>query len=103
MSIEFSGKSASSVLIGLNSSSKKEQHEDTKNNQDTDISSQSDEVNVTSMAIKLNELAQKVSTEPAFDIQRISALKTEIEHGSYEVNSSRVAEKFFRFESALHQ
>ena len=102
MSIEVPGKSVSSVLAGLHSSAKKESNEDTKDSPQSDISSQEDEVNVTPMAIKLNELTEKVSSEPVVDIQRISAIKTEIEHGSYEVNSSRVAEKFFRFELALN-
>lgn len=103
MSIEIPGKPASAVVLELANSSQKDVRDDAQRQTKSDLpSTQQDEVNVSSMAKKLDELSKIISDQPIVDSQRISSIKHDIEHGSYQVNSGRVAEKFFRFELALH-
>jgi negative regulator of flagellin synthesis FlgM len=103
MSIEIPGKPASSLFAGLSNPAQNEQKDGPKNTQQSGLSSYDDKVNVTPMANKLNDLVRKISAEPIVDDHRINTIKYDIEHGSYVVNPSRVAEKFFRFELALHR
>jgi len=103
MSIEIPGKPASSFLSGLASSGKNNAKDDTNNTNTSGSSTLTDTVNVTSMAKKLNDLVKKISTEPIVDTHRINSIKHDIEQGSYVVNSGRVAEKLYRFETALNR
>lgn len=103
MSIEISGKPTSSFLSSLSTPERKDVKDETGTSKNLGSSTLTDTVNVTSMAKKINELVKKISSEPIVDTHRINSIRNDIEHGSYVVNTSRVAEKFFRFEFALHR
>ncbi len=105
MSIEIPGKTVSFISSDPPNKSAGSNEEQGKphTRATTDALSYADKINVTPMADKLNRLINTISTEPVIDTHRVNTIKQDIEEGSYTVNIGRVAEKFFRFESALHR
>ncbi len=60
-----------------------------------------DTVNVSRSSVLLSELEQVVSSLPVVDSARVDALKQAIASGTYEVDSSSVAERMMRLEREL--
>jgi len=103
VSIEIPGKTIAFMPSGSSSAANNPRQDQTKISAHADSSSNKDKMNVTPMANKLSNLTKQISAESLMDAHRINSIKHEIEQGSYVVNSNRVAEKFFRFEFALHR
>lgn len=61
-----------------------------------------DSVNLTSTASRLQSLESVVKQTPQVDQHKVAALRHAIADGSYQVDSNRVAQKFMRFEAAMH-
>lgn len=64
-------------------------------------SASGDSVTITQTAQQLNELHDALAKVPVVDTQRVEALRTAIDDGSYEVDPMQVAEKLMRFEEQL--
>ncbi len=62
---------------------------------------QNDTVSVTHDARLLHRAAALAADVPAFDTQRVQSLRVEVAKGTWAFDSTRVAEKFMRFEQAL--
>ena len=60
-----------------------------------------DTVNVSRSSVLLSELEQVVSSLPVVDSARVDELKQAIASGTYEVDSSSVAERMMRLEREL--
>ncbi len=105
MSIEIPGKTISFISPDPPNKSVRNNGEQERNlaRKEEASTAHADKINVTPMADKLNRLISTASTEPVTDTHRVNAIKQDIEQGLYTVNIGRVAEKFFRFESALHR
>ena len=60
-----------------------------------------DQVELTSAAQKVDEVIASLSSEPIVDRQKVDAIKTALEEGRYEVNSSVIAEKLIEIDELL--
>jgi negative regulator of flagellin synthesis FlgM len=63
--------------------------------------SAADTVNLSDTAQKLNELQERLSAVPVVDGQRVEAIRTAVENGSYQIDPMRVAEKLMKYEEQL--
>jgi len=61
----------------------------------------SDRVSLTGEARQLQELEQQVRNEPVVDTQRVEAVRTAVENGTFTINPERIAEKMMSLEQAL--
>ncbi len=64
-------------------------------------SESADQVELTSAAQKVDEVISSLSAEPVVDRQKVDAIKTALEDGKYEVNSSVIAEKLIEIDELL--
>jgi negative regulator of flagellin synthesis FlgM len=62
-----------------------------------------DEVQLSGQARALQQLADAVAEQPAFDAQRVVAIRDAIAEGRYHVDPERLAENFIDLEYALNQ
>ena len=62
-----------------------------------------DEVQLSEQARSLQNLAESVAEQPAFDAQRVAAIRDAIAEGRYHVDPERLAEKFIDLEYELNQ
>lgn len=60
-----------------------------------------DGVTITREAQNLYKMEIDISTQSEIDANRVANLKMEIDSGRYNIDSSRVAEKFLQFETQL--
>jgi negative regulator of flagellin synthesis FlgM len=60
-----------------------------------------DTVNITRSALLLGKLEEVVRSTPAVDAERVSAIKTAVASGSYQVNDQSVADKMIRLDREL--
>jgi negative regulator of flagellin synthesis FlgM len=51
--------------------------------------------------VVLSNITQQAMAEPAFDRNKVEAIKREIEAGNYPLNSRKIAESFMAFESVI--
>lgn len=65
-------------------------------------SKHNDAVSLTQTARLLQQAETDLAAEPAFDAERVLSLRVDVAHGTWQFDSSRVAEKLLRFEQALH-
>ena len=62
-----------------------------------------DEVQLSEQARSLQHLADSVAEQPAFDAERVAAIRDAIAEGRYHVDPERLAEKFIDLEYELNQ
>ena len=62
-----------------------------------------DEVQLSDQARSLQNLADSVAEQPAFDAKRVAAIRDAIAEGRYHVDPERLAEKFIDLELDLNQ
>ncbi len=72
-----------------------------KSSADSATTSGSDKVSLTGDASRLQELERELQSRPVVDGQRVDAVRTAIENGTFEVNPERIAEKMMSLEQAL--
>jgi len=65
------------------------------------VNSSSDRVSLTGEARQLQELEARLASEPVVDSQRVEAVRSAVENGTFTVNSERIAEKMMSLEQAL--
>jgi len=63
----------------------------------------SDEVRLSDQARSLQQLADTVAEQPAFDAQRVAAIRDAIAEGRYHVDPDRLAQNFMDLEHELNQ
>ncbi len=61
----------------------------------------SDRVSLTGDASRLQELERELGSQPVVDSQRVDAVRSAVENGTFEVNPERIAEKMMSLEQAL--
>ncbi len=61
----------------------------------------SDRVSLTGQARQLRELETQLASQPVVDSQRVAAIRSAIENGTFAVNPQRIAEKMISLEQAL--
>ena len=62
-----------------------------------------DEVQLSDQARSLQQLADAVAEQPAFDARRVDAIRDAIAEGRYHVDPERLAENFMDLEYTLNQ
>jgi negative regulator of flagellin synthesis FlgM len=60
-----------------------------------------DSVNLTGEARQLLALEARIATEPVVDTQRVQAVRTAVENGTFNVNPEQIADKMISLEQAL--
>ena len=61
----------------------------------------SDKVSFTGEASKLQALERELASQPVVDSQRVEAVRSAVDNGTFEVNPERIAEKMISLEQAL--
>jgi len=60
-----------------------------------------DRVSLTGEARQLQEIEARLTSEPVVDSQRVEAVRSAVENGTFTVNPERIAEKLMSLEDAL--
>lgn len=60
-----------------------------------------DKVSLTGDARKLQDLEHQLESQPVVDSQRVDAVRSAVENGTFEVNPDRIADKILSLEEAL--
>lgn len=63
--------------------------------------STTDSVNLTGEARQLQALETRIASEPVVDTQRVQAVRTAVENGTFTVNPERIADKMISLEQAV--
>jgi negative regulator of flagellin synthesis FlgM len=61
----------------------------------------SDQVSLTSQARQLREIGAQLAEQPVVDPQRVEAVRSAIDDGTFTVNAQRIADKMISLEQAL--
>ncbi len=64
-------------------------------------SSTSDTVKFTGSAVVLQKLGEAVAQTPVVDAAKVASVKQAVSSGTYQIDSSRVADKLLQFENGL--
>lgn len=64
-------------------------------------SSATDEVQLSSTALKMQQIAQTLAEQPEIDQTRVEAIRSSIEQGTYQIDARRVADKLLAHEGLL--
>lgn len=84
---------------GQNSSVENQQNGHDKTSSEN--TSGSDRVSLTGDASRLQELERQLQSQPVVDSQRVDAVRSAVENGTFEVNPERIADKMMSLEQAL--
>lgn len=96
-----------SVIQSLSHNQKSEQTSNQNNTSSSsrstasESSSSSTDVSLTSTGELLNRLETQIKSEPVVDTQRVNQIRAAILDGTYQVDSSKIADKFMQFESMM--
>ena len=63
--------------------------------------SSADKVSLTGQAQQLRELETQLASQPVVDTQRVEAVRSAVEDGSFTVDPQRIADKLISLEQAL--
>lgn len=61
----------------------------------------SDRVSLTGEALRLKSLESELAERPVVDQQRVEAVRSAVENGTFEINPQRIADKLISLEQAL--
>jgi negative regulator of flagellin synthesis FlgM len=64
-------------------------------------SNSADRVSLTGEARQLQQLESQIANEPVVDSQRVEAVRSAVENGTFTVNPDRIADKLIGLEQAL--
>lgn len=70
-------------------------------NQPSGTTGGSDRVSLTGQARQLRELETQLASQPVVDSERVAAVRSAVENGTFIVNPERIAEKMISLEQAL--
>lgn len=77
---------------------KRDSARSTDGSSESENSTLSDKVSLTSTAAKLKALEQQLTTQPDVDMRKVSEVQTAIANGNYDVNPQNIADKMMNFE-----
>jgi negative regulator of flagellin synthesis FlgM len=60
-----------------------------------------DRISLTGEARQLQELEVRLASQPVVDSQRVEAVRTAVENGTFTINPERIADKMMSLEEAL--
>ena len=60
-----------------------------------------DRISLTGEARQLQEIEARLATQPVVDSQRVEAVRSAVENGTFTINPERIAEKMMSLEQAL--
>ncbi|MEA2078454.1 MAG: flagellar biosynthesis anti-sigma factor FlgM [Pseudomonadota bacterium] len=60
-----------------------------------------DRISLTGEARQLQELETRLASQPVVDSQRVEAVRSAVENGTFTINPERIAEKMMSLEEAL--
>jgi len=63
--------------------------------------SMADSVSLTGEARQLQALEARIASEPVVDTQRVQAVRSAVENGTFTINPERIADKMISLEQAL--
>jgi len=63
--------------------------------------STADSVNLTGEARQLQALEAQIASKPVVDAQRVQAVRTAVENGTFTINPERIADKMISLEQAI--
>jgi len=63
--------------------------------------SATDSVNLTGEARQLQALEARIASEPVVDSQRVEAVRTAVDNGTFTIDPARIADKMISLEQAL--
>ena len=104
MPIEITGQTTnqlSNTKEGNNLHVVKDDTSTPKSQQETGKSSALDTVSLTDSAALLAKMEKTIQDTPVVDTQRVEDIRKAIANGSFEIDTTRVAEKMLNFESRL--
>jgi negative regulator of flagellin synthesis FlgM len=78
--------------------SKSVQQSEIKSNQTSKATLAQDSVNLTDSAQRIKSLEAQIAQLPIIDTQKVETIKNSLSNGSFEFNSTRIAEKLINFE-----
>ena len=87
----------SKALLGKTGKSDKKQSKSVSSKPGT---SDSDSVNITGQAGKVNQLIEQMKSSPVVDPDRVSPVKEKLTKGEYQIKYQQVANKMLDFESS---
>jgi len=61
----------------------------------------SDRISLTGEARQLQELEAQLASQPVVDSQRVEAVRSAVENGTFTINPERIAEKLMSLEEAM--
>ena len=104
MSIEISGRpAAQQANVSELSTGASKQKQLTTAQQETGTPSQQDTVSLTDTADMLQRLEEKIRAMPVVDIQRVNTVKSAIDNGNYQIDTTQVAGQLIENEIELYQ
>ena len=62
---------------------------------------QTDRISLTGQARQLQELEARLASQPVVDSQRVEAVRSAVENGTFTINPHRIADKLMSLEEAL--
>jgi len=102
MAIEFTGVNGSRIFDNGSSARSENISSDTKRSGNAPSrNTHSDTVTLTGIAKQMRELEKSIAEVPVVDSQRVHAVKSAIQNGTFEIDPSRVAIKLMAFEGRL--
>ena len=87
--------------VGNNPQTAKQANADQAKQHNTSAVPPGSDVRITDTAAKLRQLEATIATQPVVDTQKVESIKKAIADGTYQVNSTRTAEKMAALESLL--
>lgn len=76
-------------------------HDRTEGGQPAGTTGHSDQVSLTSQARQLREIGSQLADQPVVDPQRVEAVRSAIDDGTFKVNAQSIADKMISLEQAL--
>ncbi len=67
----------------------------------TDTNSTTDSVSLTGEARQMQALETRIASAPVVDTQRVQAVRSAVENGTFTINPERIADKMINLEQAL--
>jgi negative regulator of flagellin synthesis FlgM len=101
--MEIENNRVASLVTPSSGQSGSVEQQDGKDNSSSEsaTTSGSDKVSLTGDASRLQELERELQSRPVVDSQRVDAVRSAVENGTFEVNPERIAEKMMSLEQAL--
>ncbi|MDR2877129.1 MAG: flagellar biosynthesis anti-sigma factor FlgM [Chromatiales bacterium] len=102
MAIEISGHNLAQTGSAGDSAKLRAVRSDDNAAAQTKAGVKTDTVQLTGTAALMQKIDAQIAAEPVVDLQRVEAIRQQIENGTYQIDPQRVAEKMIHAETALY-